>query len=392
MPVIVQDPPAAGADHLTLDVPEHQALQGFPGDLFPQHHRLLVIHVRDAIWILATPTLEVYQDNFEGDDITPLRRSSPFPLGVRPIFAFTHLTEAELTDIRQRATALAAILGVASPTPMVGVGDARWLYSDMALLEFNTEVPLEMMTAGDHTVVRGTTALISRVDPNDPTRVRRLWTTAERVRDIHRAAWLGEKREGAGRDPRLSSLTHDPSAPRPLFRDAVAGMDRTVPLNSQIFGGDSTIHEVADGLIATGLEPPGYHSAWVTGSGVTPSGPIAREHFYLIMFIWYMAVVDRLNIFASVAAEHASRRILALQKAVRKNPRNPDFSGLEAYNKHVPDPGGALPAPKMDQHSATLQKNEAFFMKQTRLAREETEAEAKRKGKNGKGGDAATPP
>ena len=381
-PRVVPPPPGAGHDHTTLDVEERQVLQGYPADIFQYHARLLLLHISGALWIILTPTLDLYQEDFAGEDVVPLARAAQFPMNDRPYFTFEHLTEDTLNGLRRRAAGLAAILGVtaASIPATIGAG-MRWIFADTSLAEFNQEVPDDLMQQGEPAVViREGHALVSRVNPND--RAKRLWTVAEKVSDAERPAWVAEKREGAGRDPRLAAITFDSTKPRPLFREAIAGMNRMATADASIFSGPSATAELVGGLLQTGLEPPGYHASWERTSGVGPKSAICREHLHLWMLLWYLAVVDRLDVFANTSAEHVSRRILQIQKAVKKNPGSPDFTGLEVYGQHLIDAGGALPSSKFDAHVATTQKAEAFFMKQTRLAREEEAAATANKNKN----------
>ena len=93
-PVIVPNAPGAGHDHQTLDVPERQVLEAFREDIFMHHARLRLIHIANAVWIVATPTLDVYSTDFAGEEVTPLRRASAFPLGERPYFTFATLTQS----------------------------------------------------------------------------------------------------------------------------------------------------------------------------------------------------------------------------------------------------------------------------------------------------------
>ena len=386
-PVVVPNAPAAHHDHVTLDVPERQVLQAYRDDIFMHHARVLLIHIMNAVWIVATPTMDVYQEDFVGEEVLPLSRASCFPLAERPFFTFPILTEDEMTGLRRRAAGLAAVLGVAAAAiPNAVAMGFKWIFADPSITEFGTEVPTELIDQGEpNTVIRDSHALISRPTPADATK--RLWTVAERVADGGLAQWTSEKREGGGRDPRLAAVAFDSSKPRPLFRDAVMGMDKQAKADGTVFSGPSAMVELANGLIQTGLEPPGYHASWERTSGVGAKSAICREHLSLWMLIWYLAVVDRLDIFLNTAAEHAARRILQIQKAVKKNPASPDFTGLEVYSQHLGDTGGAITTAAFDAHVATTQKAEAFFLKQTRIAREEEAALAAAKNKNKKNGE-----
>ena len=46
---------------------------------------------------------------------------------------------------------------------------------------------------------------------------------------------------------------------------------------------------------------------------------------------WAMACIDRYDMRSSVAAEHVSRRILQIQTAARRSPKNPDFDGTTLF-------------------------------------------------------------
>ena len=73
------------------------------------------------------------------------------------------------------------------------------------------------------------------------------------------------------------------------------------------------------------------------------------------------------------------------KKQKRKNARAPDFDHLEAYVQHSNDMRGLVKSTRFDQHISSLQRDEAFIMKNQRLTREEVESLAKRKPKNEEG-------
>ena len=91
-----------------------------------------------------------------------------------------------------------------------------------------------------------------------------------------------------------------------------------------------------------------------------------------------MATMDQLDLRRSAAAEHICRRILQTQEAIKRNPQAPDFTGLEIYTRHVQECPGGAHAPRFRTFVASVMKDEAAYMKQTRLAKEEEEAVATR--------------
>eukprot|EP00971_Amphidinium_carterae_P283751 5633306-Amphidinium_carterae.1 len=55
-----------------------------------------------------------------------------------------------------------------------------------------------------------------------------------------------------------------------------------------------------------------------------------------------MQTYDQLNLPSIAAAEQIARRVLMTERAVRKNPKNPEFDGLELYLSHSLDSSGGV--------------------------------------------------
>ena len=68
-----------------------------------------------------------------------------------------------------------------------------------------------------------------------------------------------------------------------------------------------------------------------------------------------------------------------LERAVRRNPRAPDFEGLSSYLAHVLDSNGGVQSSAFATHIADIQKVDAIIMKQHRLVAEETKASKNRR-------------
>ena len=150
-------------------------------------------------------------------------------------------------------------------------------------------------------------------------------------------------------------------------------MDKTV------FEGPAAFPEVAAAMSRSGLEPAGFVAQYYQTSGLAPRSALGIEFSYLIHSLWLQAVVDRLDCYRLASAEHLARRVLQVQKAVRRNPRSHDFENLTEYMRHAADATGTVSALVFDRHVADRQRDEAQVMKQTRLAREENDEDKKRK-------------
>jgi len=175
---------------------------------------------------------------------------------------------------------------------------------------------------------------------------------------------------------------------RVLLREALDTM-RAIKQAGWPFKGPAAVKDVLAGIVASGLEPPAYHNHWKQASGVSPRGGVCSEHAVLITVIWMMCCYDQYDALNSAAAEQICRRILMLQRAVKRNPRNPDFENLECFMSNSLDAAGGVTTLEFDEYIATLQKTEAQIMKQQRLAREESEHADKHKKGAGGGGQSS---
>ena len=98
-----------------------------------------------------------------------------------------------------------------------------------------------------------------------------------------------------------------------------------------------------------------------------------------------MAVHDKYDLFHSFSAEHLSRRMLQQLRAVRTNPKSPDFSALASYMRHAEEAFGIVPAPTFDKY-VTGREDAGPVLEAGPLYREENTSDKKRKDKKkGKG-------
>ena len=193
--------------------------------------------------------------------------------------------------------------------------------------------------------------------------------------------WLEEKRSGPGKDPRIAPQA--PSKERGLFRVATAPLKR-VEMPNRIFGVVVAVAEVEQALYSTRQDPAGSPALWVQQSGVSPRSGVAFEHALLLNLLWIMDRVDRLGVTTIEAAEPASRRVLKIERALKRNARNPDFTGLEAYMNKFLEAGGASPSPDFNKHFASIRKDEALIMKSLWVENEEQESESRKRANTNK--------
>ena len=307
-----------------------------------------------------------------------------FPDAGLPILTFEALSEAQMASLRTQAMQVAEIhggaaLGAASPAASAAV----WYFSDPAFSKFSQQVPLSLIGSDVTARIWGAAGLV-QVDDSESASV----TAMERVLPQDLPQWQREKREGAGRDRRLLGLPASPHG-RILFREGSHALDSKAVPDTEVFQGPAAVPEVVKAIATSGLEPPGYLAQWVATSGINPRSSLATEMAVITYALWSLICMDRLDAGHLVSAEHLARRFLQIQRAVRRSPKSPDFSGLEIYGRHMAEITPTAYAPNFDKFVAASMKDEAQTLKQARLTREEQDADEKRrnpKGPQGGGG------
>jgi len=378
------------ADTKTLDIVEQQVLVEMEDADEQWHVHLLHYRLGAGRWVTSDADGFLDVDDLSELDVVPLSRNAAYPVDGRPFRVTAALTAAALDSLRARARQMAEIHGWVAPVGtaagVAGAGIDGWFHSDTGTDVFGKEVNAAVLTNPAHLKAEGNVALVY-LDLSDSLGPR--WTTAERVLRSDLADWLAAKRSGAGRDPRLLLRDKKPDGRAVLLRDVARNMDTTASPSTQIFAGPSALAEIIRSVESSGLEFIGWGAQYVSTSGIGAQSGLAREFSQHVYTLHYMHCIDGLDGGHLASAEHVARRMLQIQKAVKRNPKSPDFDSLEAYTRHMVDSTGSAFTPVFDKHVAEIQRASAVTLKQDRLNREEAEHEKERqKGKKGKEKDA----
>ena len=384
IPVVVIAGRGLNHDHKTLDVPERQVLIKMDDEPQRYWQHLLLHRVQGSEWITCDPAGDVVVENLGGEEVVPLMRLSEFPQGGRPILAFPTLDDVMLASVRARAATLAEVHGIQLGSPGESAA-TMWVHADTCHPLFGNEVPSTVVADPARTHLGGSVG-IALVDSHDGKGA--AWTHIQRLLRTDLPKWKSEKREGAGRDPRLSSL-HTPSSAttRPMFREALSACSSAQTPEPSVFTGPAAFPELATALCRSGMEPQAFVANYLQTSGVHAKSAVAIEFSHLMFAIYAFTVLDRLDPYQSTTVEHLARRVLQLQKAIKRNPKAPDFEGLSEYTRHCSDAVHALTTPEFDKHVAEKQKQDSWIMKNQRLQREESEQceknrQTRKRGKN----------
>ena len=92
----------------------------------------------------------------------------------------------------------------------------------------------------------------------------------------------------------------------------------------------------------------------------------------------HLVVFDQLNVGKLAGCESISRHVMQIHAAVKRNPRNPNFRGMEMMVSSTLDSKGGVVTGDFANWTAEQQKQQAFTMKQQRLYAEEEDLMGKR--------------
>ena len=369
----------------TLDVPERQCLVGFFNDPngFLWHHRLLLQPTpTPGVWIGATPDFAVELITLTQHRVVALTRASPFPQQyVAQVYAFDEdIDAAQLRDLREQGRALLDILGITAAGAAVAPAGV-WRIADPAHKGFGEELPDTIRQAPDDEFVQRETCGMCRIDEE--------WVFCQMVLPDDYETWLESKRAGPGRDPRLIPHHGGKEGRSISFREAVTCYKPIEKQTGWPFKGKKVVGAFLAALVSAGLEFLSHHLEWAAKSGVNRSGNLCRTHRYISDTLTQLQQYDQNDLTNSAAAEFLVRWLLLIEKAVERNPKVLDFTGLEGFLTASVSEGGALQVEAFDSFVSAEQQSRAQILKQGRLIREERAAESRRTGDAGGGGGGA---
>lgn len=178
-----------------------------------------------------------------------------------------------------------------------------------------------------------------------------------------------DRARGSARDPRVI-------APRPTgeetvpFREAVGLLSEWTPPGWKLQGPRAVrewLRAVRDG--------PGdlvlYHSEWVRRSGVHDGRAVAHIHLVICEVLRVSLQCDRLDVSSIQGYEIMVRRLIQDETAVARNPRHPDYGGLEVLMSSPLTESGMASVPAFNEWITGRLREQANIQKQTRLWHEE---------------------
>ncbi|CAK0792870.1 unnamed protein product, partial [Prorocentrum cordatum] len=361
----------------SLDIPEPQVAVDFFDDPngFNFHVRVLLVPAGAGKWIWVTPDHSVQFGDLTTHRVVPLPRNAPFPRRLAgQLYAFDPFEDGELEGIREQAAALATVLGIDVPRGAAGA-PPRWVVADPAHPQFGTVLDAVISGADDRFVRRGAVAL-SMLDNDDGEEI---FTACENVPEERHQQWLDEKHSGPGRDPRVCPVRRiGAGGPRRATLDQAMEAHRPQDADDRVFRGPKALPEFLASARASGLGIAGYAGHCITNSGIPPGSAAAHEIRLLLEALRHFIEHDQLDVANLAGAELIAGRVVQMQRAIRRDPKHPNYVGLEDMLASALDETGGVVTSKFDEWVAQEQKTKAAIMKNTRIYAEERDAEAKR--------------
>ena len=201
----------------------------------------------------------------------------------------------------------------------------------------------------------------------------------ERVADIKLDAWKTETSSTNFGDSRVVNRKYMHDKPLLGEMEAMRSWVREKPKH-YCFNGPPATAEWIDSLAAAGQTLVQHHMDFVTKSGIAARGGIAREHNADTEILRLALTVDQLDPCQCMSLEYLIRRMIVCETAVARDPKNPDWTGLDSILSTTITPSGSFELPKFTNWISGVQKDQAQVMRNQRQLNEEAEATKKNRG------------
>ena len=332
----------------------------------------------DGRWIGCSPDLELEVLNLAEHRVLPVSRGQPYPQRAvgGGIYGFDDLDDADFDQVQRDARELAVVLGF-SKAP-AGDAGGRWRIANTASESFGELVPNEALDDAD-TYMDDTKGIV-RIDGAAE--------FMEKVADADIDSWREAKTSGKTIDARVLTVRSDAGGRRHLAEDAaVALWTEKVPEHFRL-SGPAVAGEFMRGLAIAGQSLVQHHLDFVAKAGLSEKGAVAREHTALTEAARAFISHDQVNGTQLRGLELLFRRLVCMETAVSRNPKNPDWDGLDFVLSTTLTESGTVVTPVFADWISKQQLNSVTILKQGRLLREEQAAASKQgKGRGKKGAE-----
>ncbi|CAE8613579.1 unnamed protein product [Polarella glacialis] len=358
-------------DDFSLDLVEPQVLIEFPldPDGFFWHHRILLKRIAGPTWLALTPDHNICRRNLETSHHMVLERASQFPAAQRPfVYAFDPIDRATLEGFKRIASTQAALLGDAGD---VEVQAYLWVVCDFTRPDYGNAVDYRLVNDALTGVAFESKGIVKMGNEE---------VFVEKVQADKLAAWAAKAFKDASYT-RLLGDHRDAAGKRKLDLSSAVAMMRETKMDDFPLQGVRACREYLSAI----SEGPGninsYHAEWVRLSGVNEASAVCHSHRTLSETMRLLIIFDQVDLSNMAGGEQLIRWIIQIETAVERNPKLPDFSGLDIVTGATASSEGKALAPKFGEWITERMKSRATIWKSQRLYNEE------RRGTGGYKGD-----
>ena len=358
--------PLMAAAIRTLDITDPQVIVEYPLDAggFFWHHRILLHRIAPGVWISLTPDLELKRYDLNVQEHMLVGRAAAFPTNQAPyVYAHDPISVAQLRHWRRQAKVMAGVLG---GDEILEIEDMPWLIIDPAHSKFGEEVSEDIINDEELFVNIGARG-VAMIDGAE------LFVEQVARTDIQK--WKDD-RSTSGGDIRLLG-NHVVAGKRKLdLTVAVTLMKGDKPNDAGLAG-----PPVAKEYLTSVAEGPGnlvsYHSEWLRLSGIADSSAVAHSHKNLMEVLRLMHFRDQLDVSSLACGEFLARWAVQIEVAVSRNPRHPDYSGLDImFGAPTSAAGKAETTTFSEWISAKMKDKSAVFKYEQQFREAEAKAKA----------------
>ena len=302
----------------TLDIPEIQVIEHYPNDPeFIWHHRILLKRVSGAVWIALTPDLDLARHDLSIQEHVVLDCSATFPQRLR-LHAYAHdfISRSALNNFKCRAGTQAVVLGDSMDKE---VEELVWVIAMANRSDFGHVISDDIMDESAGAVTLDTRG-VAPIEGEQVFVERTLRSEFDNFR-------LTVPKDMA--DLRLLGLHTDAACKRKLPLSDVVALMKGPDFDDFPLGGIRAAKEYHSAVSEGAGNFTFYHSEWTRLSGMSEQSAVSHVHCNVCEVLRLLHYYDQIDVSATAGGEMPTRWLIQSEISVERNPRHPDYSGID---------------------------------------------------------------
>jgi hypothetical protein len=300
---------------MSLNIREAQILLHYSLDAtgLIWHHRVLLVRIEGARWVVLTPDSDLVVIDLAVPRHTILDRNAAFPHAAAQVYAFDPISRAELDGHKRRARIQANVLA--------GVLDAEidekiWIIAEMGHVRFSQQLTDQEVADSVTNVTKGSTVVDG------------IEVFIEEMEATKVPSWrLGKLASES--DLRLLGNHRSTDGRRRLQLALAVDLMKETPIDDWPLPGERVLKEFCQSVASGPGNFTSYNTEWKMRAGISEYSSVAHDHRILCDVLRLAHDVDQIDGSNLACLEQIARRLVQHETAVERNPRNPDYTGLD---------------------------------------------------------------